>query len=107
MDQHACLFVEFDVLGAEEVSDVTKEIRDALLGSARFCLGAAPGAGFTAACAVAVVSCSAAVDSLADGSEDEEEAQVEGEDDCEEGEVGDVLFSKVVRWDSNNQMYSP
>lgn len=42
--------------------------------------------------ATAGVSWMPGVDSLADGAEDEVEAEVEGEDCCKEGEVADVLF---------------
>jgi hypothetical protein len=96
VDQHGCLFIELDALGLEEVSDATKEIRGTLVGavSASLSFDAALGASFTAAHTVAVVSRAAAVHSLTDGSEGKEEGQVEGEDDCEEGKVGDVLFSQ-------------
>lgn len=96
LDQHGCLFIELDAFGLEEVSDATKEICGTLVGavSASLSFDAALGASFTAAHTVAVVSRAAAVYSLTDGSEDKEEGQVEGEDDCEEGKVGDVLFSE-------------
>lgn len=96
MDQHGCLFIEFDAFSLEEVSDATKEIRGSLVGavSASLSFDAALGASFTAAHTVAVISRTAAVHSLTDGSEGKEEGQVEGEDDCEEGKVGNVLFSE-------------
>lgn len=52
-------------------------------GSAGLPLAAALGPNFAAVLAIAEVSRPACVASLADGSEDKEKAQVEGEDDCE------------------------
>lgn len=58
---------------------------DALLvvGSAGLPLAAALGPSFAAMLTVAEVARPACVASPADGSEDKEKAQVEGEDDCE------------------------